>query len=190
MQPKSFSQYLTEAPLPDDWDDAIYNPRIPFAKRIRYAQERAQKAGAGSSRVAFIIPYEGRRTVLKVAKNKKGMVQNEVEAQKLEDWYLRNLGIIIPLIDYDEQNSQPTWIHTEFATKAKQSDFIKETGVPLETLIAYAEKTSGKKQSHIRSYDFSKVNEESELVQSIVDLVGNYDLPTGDFTRLANWRNL
>ena len=74
--------------------------------------------------------------------------------------------------------------------KAKQSDFIKETGVSLETLIAYAETTSGKKRSHFRSYDFSKVNEESELVQSIVDLVGNYDLPTGDFTRLANWRNL
>lgn len=39
-----------------------------------------------------------------------------------------------------------------------------------------------------RSYDFSKINEESDFVQSMVDFIGNYThVPVEDFMRLANW---
>lgn len=188
MDKISFSDWLYEAPLPDDWDDALFNERVPFAKRVRYAQERAKRAGSGSSRIAFVIPYEGRQTVLKVAKNAKGMAQNEVEASTLSDWYLQKLGLVIPIIDYDEANSKPTWIHTEFATKAKESDFRKVTGAKsLRELIAYAEQQSGRSR-HQTNYDYSHIDEESDLVQALVDFVGNYThMPTGDLTRLANW---
>ena len=183
---KTFKQFLIETPLPDDWDDAVFNPNVPFIKRVRYAKERAKRLGSGSSRVAFLTPYQGRNTVLKVAKNGKGIVQNEEELTLLEDWYLNKLGITIPLIDYDKNNDSPTWLHVEFATKAKERDFIKETGVDLHTLIKYCEHTSGRSRSG--HGDFSKVNEESDFVQSMVDFIGNYThVPTGDLTRLANW---
>ena len=191
MNKISFSEWLYEAPLPDDWDDALFNERVPFAKRVRYAQERAKRAGRGSSRAAFIIPYEGRQTVLKVATNKKGMAQNEVEAEALGDWYLNNLNLVIPMIDYDEANSQPTWIHTEFANKAKESDFKKATGAKsLHELITYAELVSGRRRNTGESPEkaYPHIDPESELVQSLVDFVGNYThMPTGDLTRLANW---
>ena len=183
-----FSQFLNEAPLPDDWDSGMYNERIPFARRVKYAQERAKRVGAGSSRVVFVIPYQGRDTALKLAKNAKGMAQNDVEANTLEDWYLRKLDLVIPLIDYDEQNDRPTWIHTELAKKAKDSDFVKETGLKLDDLITYAENASGRPLKYRRSVDETKVNEDSDLVQSLVDFVGNYThIPTGDLRRLANW---
>ena len=183
-----FSQFLNEAPLPDDWDSGMYNERIPFARRVKYAQERAKRVGAGSSRVVFVIPYQGRDTALKLAKNAKGMAQNDVEANTLEDWYLRKLDLVIPLIDYDEQNDRPTWIHTELAKKAKDSDFVKETGLKLDDLITYAENASGRPVKYRRSVDETKVNEDSDLVQSLVDFVGNYiHIPTGDLRRLANW---
>ena len=68
-------EILSEAPLPDDWDKSAYKSDKSFASQLRYAQERAKKIGAGSSRVAFEIEHQGRPTVLKIAKNKKGLAQ-------------------------------------------------------------------------------------------------------------------
>lgn len=187
MKTVTLSQFLSEAPLPDDWDGAMYNERVPFARRVKYAQERAKRVGAGSSRIAFVIPYQGRDTVLKIAKNKKGMAQNAVEAQNLEDWYLKDMGITIPLIDYDEQNETPTWIHTELATKAKDSDFKRLTGLTLSEVIDYAEITSGRKRVRDNPYA-GKVDEENEFLQSMTDFVGNYThIPTNDLRALRNW---
>lgn len=176
---------LFEAPLPDEWDDALFNERIPFAKRLRYAQERAQKMGAGSSRVVFEIPYEGRSTILKLAKNPKGMAQNEAEVQALGDWYLKNLGITIPMIDYDEKNERPTWIHVEKAQKAKDSDFKRACGGSLRDLMTFACQSAGKKGFF--GGDANKVDPDSDLAMGMSDYVGSYDVPLGDLGRLANW---
>ena len=62
---------IDEAPLPPDWDETQFTPKTSFKQRLAYALERAKKLGAGSSRVAMIIEYQGRPTALKVAKNKK-----------------------------------------------------------------------------------------------------------------------
>lgn len=186
---KKFLQYLQEAPLPDDWDAAIYSERVPFTQRIKYAKAKAKQLGVGSSRVAFEIPYQGRKTVLKIAKNAKGMAQNGEEASTLSDWYLKNLEITIPLIDYDESSDNPTWIHTEFAQKAKDSDFIKATGVPLYDFVMYCVRQSGRERG--RRYDNAEeigINPDSELVQNFTDYIGNYTHhPWNDYTTLRNW---
>lgn len=64
--------------LPDDWDESKFGHDKVFYKRVQYAKLKAKQIGSGTSRVAFIIPDQGRNTVLKVAKNKKGMAQNIV----------------------------------------------------------------------------------------------------------------
>lgn len=189
---RTFKEYLLEAPLPDDWDANIYNERISFAKRIAYAKQKAQKIGTGSSRVAFKIPYQGRDTVLKIAKNTKGMAQNEKETELFNDHYLNGLDIVIPMIDYDERSSSPTWIHTEFANKAKDSDFKRACGGSLQDLAITACKSgAGTSNQYCRSFSYSSpknnVNEESELYDSFQMVVGNYDLPVADLARLANW---
>jgi len=186
MKRKSFSQFLIEAPLPDDWDAVIYSERVPFAQRIKYAKAKAKQLGVGTSRVAFEIPYEGRRTVLKIAKNAKGMAQNSEEATALEDWYLSKLKITIPLIDYDESSDNPTWIHTEFTTKAKEADFKKATGGTLQQFIEYCVGQSGR---DLRGRPLPKnIDPESELVQSFTDYVGNYTHhPWREYTSLRNW---
>lgn len=192
MKKLSFKKYLIEMPLPADWDKDKMGTRNSFASKIRYAKERAQQIGTGSSRVAFVIPYKGRNTVLKVAKNSKGLHQNEYEADKLGDWYLKDLGITIPMIDYDEEDDQPSWIHTEFAFKAKPSDFMKAFGMSVEKLIIAAELMAGKRQpsSNEREWMNNTLNdmmEDNELFSGFVNLIGNYDIPIMDFSRLANW---
>jgi hypothetical protein len=48
---------------------------------VTHAKEQAQQIGRGSSQVAFVVPYQGRNTVLKVAVNNKDLVQNEEEVR-------------------------------------------------------------------------------------------------------------
>ena len=183
---------IQETPLPDDWDKDVYSPNVSFAKRIRYAKERAKKLGTGSSRVAFEIPYKGRMTVLKIAKNRKGMAQNEVEAKLMSDYYLQGLQIVIPMIDYDEKNSMPTWIHMEKAEKMTLPKFRKFTGgADFYDLVDYALEITGNAgifQGH-RNVDDMKVNPELEFVSDFHDLVANYHgaIEFADMKQKSNW---
>ena len=78
-----FADFLNEAPLPDNWEKVKFNNGT-FKSMIEYATAMSEKVGSGSSRVAFKIPYKGRDTVLKVAKNKKGVDnQSFFNAEKL-----------------------------------------------------------------------------------------------------------
>jgi hypothetical protein len=108
---------LDEMALPADWEESALGADQTFKNRLQYALERAKKLGTGSSRVAFVIELEGRPTVLKVAKNRKGIAQNIAEVDVLDDGYLGRLDIVIPLIDYDQKNPSPIWIQTELAKK-------------------------------------------------------------------------
>lgn len=123
--------YLEAPPLPDDWNKDEFKrknesgKKISFTSILKYAKSKAKKLGQGSSRVAFIIPYQGRETVLKIAKNIKGEEQNAVEA----DYGMHRMygdsetGILIPLIDYDEDNEMPLWLNFEKADKITESQF-------------------------------------------------------------------
>ena len=115
--------YLSEAPIPDEWDSAqnknktgkVFSPQTSFEERINYAAEKVGKLGAGSSRTAFTVQYEGRPTVVKIAHNDRGIAQNKAEIGILSDPTLARLGIMIPMIDYDTNHTDPLWIHTEKA---------------------------------------------------------------------------
>lgn len=182
-----------EVPLPDDWDKDVYNPTVSFAQQIRYATERASKVGTGSARVAFNIAYQGRPTVLKIAKNKKGLAQNEHEANTFGDYYVKDLGITIPMIDYDEANDPARWIHTELAQKIKPNQFKQFFGVPHGDIPVVIDQGTGNvklKSRHKDEYEEILWNEDNphhNYISALVNLCGNYDIPPGDFGRLANW---
>ena len=181
---------LHEAPLPPDWEKEKFSPATSHAARIRYAVAQAQKkVGAGSGRVAVQIPYEGRPTILKVAKNKKGLAQNEFEARMLDDGYVETLGITIPMIDHDQENDPPVWIHTEMAEKMTAAKFRKLFNIShtdFHWLLMYA---NGEFPNigHGREAWFQELMEENDYVASVVDLVTNFGIPPGDFGRTANW---
>lgn len=178
------NQKLFETPLPDDWDKSTYRESNSFAKRLKYAQERAQKIGTGSSRVAFVIPYNGRETVLKIAKNEKGMAQNEHEVDRLEDRIIQGYGIFIPLIDYDKENVRPTWIHTEKAEKCSAADFKKACGGTPSDLVAYAKRVRG---DSLRYGNPDAIDGESDFAYNFSNYANYSGDPIEDLIRLANW---
>lgn len=179
---------LESPPLPDDWDKAMYDERVPYKKRIEYAKLRAEQIGKGSSRVAFVIPYQGRKTVLKVVLNNKGLVQNQEEADLLDDYYIRGLGNVIPIIDYDERNSRPTWIHTEYATKISQKQLEKYFGGYSMYEVVGALEIAKKGGRTDRYAKMLSDLEDNENFTDFRDLILNYtQIGAQDLTRKANW---
>lgn len=118
------SEFINEMPLPADWDPKAFSTdkqdKTTFKSRLKYALERSKKLGQGSARVAMTIEYQGRPTALKIAKNKKGMAQNEFEVSILQDGYYGQSELVIPMIDFDHVNPVPVWVQTELAMHADE----------------------------------------------------------------------
>ena len=200
---------LKEMPLPADWDAEQLNLRQTFKNRLKYALDRAKRLGGGSSRVAMTIDYEGRPTVLKVAKNAKGLAQNEAEIDILEDGYAGNLPIVIPLIDYDKANNRPVWLQTELAQKASSIKLNKLLNTPsLWFLTDYVGVMLGKSTSYransttesLKKYYFDnrmwrfnmQPTEKSwetftEYASELADLVNSTPIELGDLNNSSNW---
>jgi hypothetical protein len=192
-------EVLDEMPLPADWDpQQMRQQGTTFKSRLAYALERAKKLGTGSSRVATTIEYQGRPTVLKIAKNQKGLAQNNVEADILSDGYASQLGILIPIIDYDEQNREPSWIHTEMATKANENQLCYLMGCKsLYELRRFAETIAGKFRG-MTSQKFiddlvndgrteQDIEKLTDYANTLADLANSFDVELGDLDRPANW---
>jgi hypothetical protein len=196
---------LTEVPLPPDWDPEKMNLRQTFKDRLKYALDRAKRLGGGSSRVAMTIDYEGRPTALKVAKNAKGLAQNEAEIEILQDSYSGNLPIVIPLIDYDKANKRPVWLQTEIAKKVQGHTLQKMLYTPAMWLLTnQVRNLTGKRGPHdmddekIKKYYFEthnnlwKPTEEGwnifrQYSEELAELVMSSTLDSGDLQNPANW---
>ena len=186
-----FSNFLNESPLPTEWDINKFKGRLDFRSMIDYAQERVEHIGAGTSRIAFKFKYDGKETVLKFAKNPKGIDQNMQEVKYLNDNSIKNLDIIIPLIDYDKTNVKPRWVHLEYANKFDENKFIKEIGEPLKDVVMYVyndlyNPKNFDKEKH--EYIGSKINKDSYVIKDLHKIFkDNKDLSYGDIARTENW---
>ena len=208
-------EMVNEVPLPQDWDSEKMNAYQSFDNRLQYALDRAEEIGTGSSRVAMIIEYEGRPTVLKVARSKQGLVQNEQEIKVLKNSRVAKSPMVIPLVDYDQENSRPVWIQTELAQEVSESALNQIFRTPdLKFLIEYVDfksgksgifvwtKTANKKRQEFDTKSFSEIKkiylENTKYTDSdwqifekyadqLVHLVYNTRLETGDFRFDENW---
>jgi len=200
--PSVNEEIIDEMPLPADWDpQQMRQQSTSFKSRLAYALERAKKLGTGSSRVATTIEYQGRPTVLKIAKNAKGLAQNSVEADILSDGYASQMGILIPIIDYDTQNREPSWVHTELAQKANEkqlcslmkcqslNDLIRAAQAQLNE---YGTRSRTILNDIIDKNEHFGVSEQDadtflEYVNRLAELKSSFDVELADFHRPANW---
>ena len=189
-------ELINETPLPSDWDSSKFNiPSKSFKPIIDYALERATKIGTGSSRIAFEVEYEGRPTILKIARNKKGLAQNEVESKMLSDGYIEKMELTIPLIDYDTTNIQPLWIHTEKANKVTEKKLCKLLHCDSLFQLIQMVKSKYEHSNLYTSYynELKELNTEEEL-EDLVNLVDNlyslskdFNIALGDFQKTNSW---
>lgn len=115
---------INEMAYPSDFSIEEFMNLSSFKKRIDYCKSRLKLLGNGSSRIVFQIDD---KKVLKIAKNKKGVAQNEHECQPFRNSY----DCFAKMFDYDDNYM---WIEMEIARKAKNDDFQKLLGVTLKDL--------------------------------------------------------
>lgn len=186
---------VNEMALPSNWDEKELGHDKSFASRLRYVRQKAKSLGTGSARVAFIIPDNGRDTVVKIAKNRKGLAQNEVEADSLYDNYVKNLEIAIPIIDVDRKNPQPVWIQTEKAEKISHANLCKIMKTnDIVTVADYARYMLGEVDwnSRIANDYYQRLSESDKEIfvyyaQKLAELSSATDVLLSDFGSASNW---
>ena len=85
--------------------------------KVKYCNMTLQRIGAGSARAVFKI---NENAVIKVARNRKGIAQNETEIN------YAHVSSLFTQIYKAEENA--TWIIAEYARRAKSQDFVRLTG--------------------------------------------------------------
>lgn len=187
------SQYMKiidEMAYPVSFNMDEFKTLKTFAERIRYCQTRLQRISSGSARIVYQIDNE---KVLKLAKNRKGIAQNEAEAG---DYYKNSIGCFAEIYDVDDNY---LWIEMQLARKAKMSDFKRLTGYDFKVMCQwiYNCKSRYSRRGYIydKSYDsifnseeFEKGLENYSIFAEIQEYLCNYQLESvGDLTRLNSW---
>lgn len=180
-----FTQALHQMAYPVAFSFNELEAQRSYAAKLRYCETHLQKLGSGSSRAVYRVDDE---KVLKVAKNAKGLAQNQAES----DWGLQNYSITAKTFDRDEDG---IFIEMELARPARKSDFGPITGVPYDQFLRFLELESDRKD---RTSTFGKPSPEdkelserlweNEFIQDFMYLVSDYGYPLpGDFARVSTW---
>jgi len=159
-----------------------------FNARIQYCQNRLKRLGSGSSRIVYQIDNE---KCLKLAKNKKGIAQNEAE----NDGYVQSVGIAAEVYDC---HPDYLWIEMQLARPAKKSDFKRLTGYDFNTMCAWVEYVKSRYVygRFYRNHDYDELfdsdafyeNFDYSLFDMLQDYMSNTGLTaTGDLQRISSW---
>ena len=180
-----------------DWEEEDYVESFSFedferitsyAGKVKYAASHLQRLGSGSARVIFSVDDT---KVLKVAKNIKGLAQNNIESDyTLQKW----CPIVAKVFKIGEEVKDvgPFYLEMELAKKVSPARFEALTGVSLKDLQDYlAHKKSlinrGKIWISIDPEVEARLND-NEFVGHLMDLIANYDMSyPGDFGRINSY---
>ena len=157
-----------------------------FAGRIKYANEHLSRIGSGTGRIVYDI--DGER-VLKLAKNTKGVAQNETEANI--GYYRDTNHIVTEVFDSAEDD---TWLIAEEAKKVTEKRIKELTGIPslykLNTFLTIVErdnKPGDDPFSNQLTDEEKSFFWENEFATDLADLVVGYNQSIGDMGRPSSY---
>ena len=155
-----------------------------FTAKIRYANEHLNRIGSGSGRIVYDI--DGER-VLKLAKNAKGIAQNEAEAGA--GYYRDTQHIVTEIFDSAPNDS---WLISEKGKKVTEKRIKELTGIPsLNDLYFYLR--NFKSQNNGRGTVFGQDEKmvellnENEFAQDLQNFIANYSQSAGDMGRPSTY---
>lgn len=181
---EEFNKFIDED-YPQSFDMEYFKSLPSFRKRIDYAAEHLQRLSSGSGRIVYIIDDE---KVLKLAKNRKGVAQNEVEVDFSEDYYINHL-----FAKTFEHHPDFLWLEMEYCKKLNYARFQQLTGMSFDVFTSMVNYEYSRIKGRGRKlFSYSEPKEYNELVEnefmmSIIDYIGNYDVPAGDLTKISTY---
>jgi hypothetical protein len=177
----TFSEYLFEE-YPQNFSFGEFNAIKSYNGKLKYANERLKKLSSGSSRVVYQVDDQ---KVLKIAKNKKGLAQNESEADWSKDAYDVTAKVF-------ENSPEYFWVEMEFAKKLIPTRFKQLVGFSIQdmqtAMRALKDRMRPSRFGTTKlSPDLEKQLYENEFYLDMERFVADYDMETGDFGRLNSY---
>jgi hypothetical protein len=180
---KILTENYLEEEYPSTWNAEEFAKLSSFNQRVQYAEKNLQRISSGSSRIVYKIDDT---KVLKLAKNKKGIAQNEVEIDFSNDYMWD--GLVAEIFNHDPNG---LWVEMELATKLSPSIFKQVTGLDFkeygECLRYYEQEQTSRGRIRMSKPDSYDDMWENEFGSDIFNLVGSYDIPVGDLTKLSTY---
>lgn len=176
---------LIDEDYPTNWNVEEFKQLTSFNARIKYCEANLRRISSGSSRIVYQIDNE---KVLKLAKNQKGLAQNEVEIEYSKEGMLTD--VVATIFNYDEKN---LWVEMELARKLSVKAFQNITGIPFELFAQavhnYGQDANGGRNSFRYTIEPEVLEElwENEFVYDIFQLIGNYGVPASDLARMNSY---
>ena len=187
---EQYNNLLNEMAYPVSFNMNIFKNLTSFKARIQYCQTHLQRLSSGSSRIVYKIDDE---KVLKLAKNRKGIAQNECEAS---DYYKKSIGCFAKVYEYDNNF---LWVEMQLAKKAKISDFKRLLGVDFNTVCDWIKECKNRytrfnlhisenSKEIFESEWFEEQLENYSLFTYLEEYISNYQPETiGDLMRISSW---
>lgn len=178
-----------EEDYPQSFDMETFKSLTSFQQRIKYCEQHLQRMASGSARTVFNIDNE---KVLKLAKNRKGIAQNEVEINSSDDYLIDD--ILADVFDYDEENY--LWLEMEYCKKLSKGRFKQITGLDFgiyTQILDYVFYFEVNPQLGMMYYNNVKdpgvehYVETNEYAATMVDYLRNYKPPHGDLKRISSY---
>ena len=175
---------VIEEDYPPSFDMEHFKALKNFAQRVAYCQQHLQRISSGSSRIVYKIDDE---KVLKLAKNKKGIAQNETEIS-----YSNYPDIDDIITKAFSSDISAFWVEMEFAKPVRKGDFKRITGYDFEDYCAaiynYFQVVTGKTKLTMKvDKELETSMWENEFTYAIFNFIGNYKIPVGDLMRISSY---
>jgi hypothetical protein len=184
---KLIESYLEED-YPTNFDLTEFSKLTSFNKRINYCQERLKRISSGSSRIVYMVDDT---KVLKIARNQKGLHQNDIEASYSNYHDIKD--ITAQVFAYDQND---LWVEMELARRVTPKIFESVVGVNFEEYCDALDNYFGavNPQRAGKSWRRTKLPQEktdamweNEFVYDIFNFMGGYDVPVGDLMKLNSY---
>jgi len=149
-----------------------------YAARKKYAEANLKHLSSGSSRIVYLTPG---KTIVKLAKNDKGIAQNEAEANP--EMKSRHLNKIL------NSAKNHAWIEVPYLEKITEKKFKEMTDLEFDDFgeaIRYGLRDVSGNTGKEKPEHFKEVSE-SGIYKEVRDIGEKFKLMPGDLARISSW---
>jgi len=168
-----FSKLAAQEPTPDilkkieDFDT--------YKDRQDFAEAKLERLGSGSSRITYLTPE---KTVIKLAKNDRGLAQNEAEANPdIKSKYFNKVL---------KSGKDFIWIEAPFLDKITEKEFDELTGINFKDFSEALSYGLREDKSEEKPKGLDKIFQ-SDIYKDVVNVGKEFKLLPGDLGRPSSW---
>lgn len=149
-----------------------------YKEKIKLAEKNFKHVSSGSSRIVYKTKDN---TIIKLAKNDKGIAQNKAESNpEMKSKYINKI------IKHADNYS---WLETFYLDKIMEKDFEDMTKVNFKDFgiaIKYGLKEVSGNTDKNKPKNFDKI-EKSDIYKEMLRLGKKFKLMPGDLSRISSW---